>query len=191
MPPADDAARTEARGGERPSSVVRYEVGIGEHLIVVEVVEYSSGLAVRVGDGPVRPVVVGARADDGFLSLIVGDRVLTGLAGTTADGLNVVLPDLVREVVVRDERAARLARAAAQGRPRPVDSTVKAPMPGLVVSVNVEPGQRVERGQTLVVLSAMKMQNELTARDDAVVRDVLVGPGQTVDQNQVLIRLGD
>ena len=62
-------------------------------------------------------------------------------------------------------------------------------MPGLVVAVPVEPGQSISRGTTLVVLSAMKMQNELTAPADGTVKEVLVSTGQTVDQNQVLIRL--
>ena len=92
------------------------------------------------------------------------------------------------DAVVQDERAARLASAAG-GRPRSSQTTVQAPMPGLVVAVSVEPGQAVTRGTTLVVLSAMKMQNELTAPADATVTEVLVSAGQTVDQGQALVRL--
>jgi biotin carboxyl carrier protein len=58
-----------------------------------------------------------------------------------------------------------------------------------VVAVPVEAGQQITKGATVVILSAMKMQNELTAPADATVKDVLVSPGQTVEQNQVLVRL--
>ena len=57
------------------------------------------------------------------------------------------------------------------------------------MAVNVEPGQAVTKGMTLVVLSAMKMQNELTAPNDATVKEVLVSPGDTVNQQQVLVTL--
>ena len=88
-----------------------------------------------------------------------------------------------------DERAARLASAAGAGRAHSSEMTIRAPMPGLVVAVPVAPGQHVDRSTTLVVLSAMKMQNELTAPGEATVKDVLVEAGQTVDKNQALVRL--
>jgi biotin carboxyl carrier protein len=66
---------------------------------------------------------------------------------------------------------------------------VTAPMPGLVVAVNVEPGQAVGKGASLVVLQAMKMENDLTAREAATIKEVLVSPGQTVSQGETLVTL--
>jgi biotin carboxyl carrier protein len=59
-------------------------------------------------------------------------------------------------------------------------------MPGLVVRVGVEPGQVVRRGQVLVVLQAMKMENELSAPRDGTVREIRVRAGQAVDHGEVL-----
>ena len=67
---------------------------------------------------------------------------------------------------------------------------LKAPMPGLVVSVAVEEGALVKKGDTLVVLEAMKMENSLKAAGDATVKKILVQKGVTVEKNQVLIQLG-
>ena len=67
------------------------------------------------------------------------------------------------------------------------DRELKAPMPGLVLSVLVEPGQEVEAGDGLVVLEAMKMENELRAQHDATVAAVHVGPGAAVGKNDLLI----
>jgi biotin carboxyl carrier protein len=62
-------------------------------------------------------------------------------------------------------------------------------MPGLVLSVSVELGQYVGSGQSLIVLQAMKMENELGSPRDGTVKAVNVQPGQAVDQGQVLIEL--
>ena len=64
---------------------------------------------------------------------------------------------------------------------------IHAPMPGLVVRVEVEAGQRVEKGQGVVIVEAMKMENELRAAEGGVVKEVHVRKGQKVDQNQLLV----
>ncbi|MCB0733086.1 MAG: biotin attachment protein [Flavobacteriales bacterium] len=66
-------------------------------------------------------------------------------------------------------------------------SEIKAPMPGLVLSVQVNPGDEVEEGQALLVLEAMKMENVLNAPGAAIVKSVIVTSGQKVDKNDVLI----
>jgi len=60
------------------------------------------------------------------------------------------------------------------------------PVPGTVTVVEVSPGDRVTAGQTLVILEAMKMEHRITADTDAIVSEVLVEPGQSVDAHQVV-----
>jgi len=67
--------------------------------------------------------------------------------------------------------------------------SVNAPMPGLIVAVTVEEGHEVTRGQTVVILESMKMQNELKAPRDGVVQRISVKSGETVEQNKILITL--
>jgi biotin carboxyl carrier protein len=64
---------------------------------------------------------------------------------------------------------------------------VKAPMPGLVRKVEVQPGQAVKAGDSLLVLEAMKMENELRATIDAVVKHVHVSSGDAVGKNALLL----
>jgi biotin carboxyl carrier protein len=64
---------------------------------------------------------------------------------------------------------------------------VKAPMPGLVLRVLVEPGQKVTKGEPLLVLEAMKMENMIKAPGDAIVSSVKAQLGQAVEKNQILI----
>ena len=91
------------------------------------------------------------------------------------------------DVALEDERerAAHAAeRAAGKG-----GGAVTSVMPGVVVQVLVEPGRAVAKGEPLLVLSAMKMQNEIGAPADGVVREVHVAPGQTVAAGAKLVTL--
>jgi len=65
---------------------------------------------------------------------------------------------------------------------------LKAPMPGLVIDINVQGGQEVKKGDALVILEAMKMENVLKAPADLTVKEIQVKKGQTVDKNTVLIK---
>jgi biotin carboxyl carrier protein len=90
------------------------------------------------------------------------------------------------EVKVEDERErllANLAHAPAHSG----EMTVQAPMPGLVIGTPVEQGASVQVGQTVVILEAMKMENDLSAPISGTVKEVRVHEGQTVDQGEVLV----
>jgi biotin carboxyl carrier protein len=68
-------------------------------------------------------------------------------------------------------------------------SDLKAPMPGLVVDILVQENSVVKKGDTLVILEAMKMENSLKATADTIVKKVLVKKGQAVEKNEVLVQL--
>ncbi len=93
------------------------------------------------------------------------------------------------EVEALDERARAIREmtqaVAAPSGPKPL----KAPMPGLIVRVLVAPGDTVAAGQGLVVMEAMKMENELRAPAAGTVRAVTATPGTAVEKGAVLIEL--
>lgn len=64
---------------------------------------------------------------------------------------------------------------------------LKAPMPGLILDIKVKEGQQVRKGDPLLILEAMKMENVLKANADAKVKAVLVSRGEGVEKNQTLI----
>jgi acetyl/propionyl-CoA carboxylase alpha subunit len=93
------------------------------------------------------------------------------------------------EVEALDERTRTIrelsgASAAASG-PAPL----KAPMPGMIVRVAVQAGDAVVPGQSLIVMEAMKMENELRATVPATVKAVLVQPGTAVEKGALLLEL--
>jgi len=66
---------------------------------------------------------------------------------------------------------------------------IKAPMPGLILDIKVEEGQAIQKGDTLLILEAMKMENILKAPNEGVVKTIIAKKGTNVEKNQILIVL--
>lgn len=162
---------------------MRYFVTIRDEVLEVEV----DGDRVLLDGAPVDArLLPGPPA--GLRSLRVGHRSHALVAGARRADVRTLHLDGERfDVEVVDERTRRIRQmsgpAAGQGGPRPL----KAPMPGLVVKIEVAPGEPVTRGQGLIIVEAMKMENELKAEADGVVARILVSPGQAVEKDQVLL----
>lgn len=67
--------------------------------------------------------------------------------------------------------------------------SLKSPMPGTVMDIKVKPGETVRQGQVLIALEAMKMVNDLVAESDALVKEIHVSTGQSVQSEELLISL--
>jgi biotin carboxyl carrier protein len=93
------------------------------------------------------------------------------------------------EVVVEDERTRRLAGLKSLSQVGSGEIVIKAPMPGVVLEVLVEPGQAVEQGDILILLESMKMQNEFKAPRAGTVHTVRVAAGDRVNQNAVMVSI--
>jgi acetyl/propionyl-CoA carboxylase alpha subunit len=92
------------------------------------------------------------------------------------------LEGLRHTIQVRDQEVRSVRPVSGDGR-------IKAPIPGLIARINVEPDQVVEAGQTVLVLEAMKMENEIRAPRPGVVRQIHVKPGQTVILHEALVEI--
>ena len=90
------------------------------------------------------------------------------------------------QVQAIDERERAAGELAAS---RPKAETIMASMPGIVVGIRVEKGQTLEPGDPVLVLEAMKMQNEICSEQGGVVQEILVSEGESVAGNQVLVKL--
>lgn len=69
------------------------------------------------------------------------------------------------------------------------ENTIKAPMPGLILNINVTEGQEVKEGETLVVLEAMKMENAIEAPNDGIIKSIFKSNGETVEKGELMIEL--
>ena len=139
----------------------------------------SAGLIECVVDG--RSVTVDAcLLQPRVLSLLVAGQQYR----CVLDGDGVVIGGRRFGFEVEDPRSLQGRRGAGAGTDGP--RSVQAPMPGRVVRVLVEAGQEVEEGQALVVIEAMKMQNELKSPKAGRVARIAVGVGDTVGAGEVL-----
>ncbi len=93
------------------------------------------------------------------------------------------------EVRVEDERTRHIRELASHVAPVQTKRDLRAPMPGLIVRVDVEVGQEVEAGDGLVVMEAMKMENELKADATGTITSIEVETGQAVERNALLLTL--
>jgi len=93
-------------------------------------------------------------------------------------------------LLVRTRLAAEYAARMPEKPPKDTSGEVRAPMPGLIVSIAVFEGAEVEPGQELLVLEAMKMQNVIRAEHGGVVKAIHVEPGTAVGADQLLVTLG-
>jgi pyruvate carboxylase subunit B len=93
------------------------------------------------------------------------------------------------DVEALDERARAIRELSGSTAGPSGPAPLKAPMPGLIVRVNVQAGDAVQAGQGLVVMEAMKMENELRATAAGKVKAVVVSPGTAVEKGALLIEL--
>lgn len=170
-----------------------FEIAAGNHVHTVSIARKGPLLHVAIGD---RTVVVDARrvgelelslllsTEGGVQPLHSVDAALA--AHKTAGDFDVHVAGRTIPVQVRLAggfgRQKKTGPAAGTGPQR-----ITAPMPGKIVRVLVKPGDEVKARQGLVVVEAMKMENELRAARDGRVRDVSVVEGQSVDAGALLL----
>jgi biotin carboxyl carrier protein len=122
-------------------------------------------------------------------SLLLDHQSFEAVIEVRDDVLHVMMGGDLFEVKVTDERSRRLASAFMAFGETSGEVMIRAPMPGLIVRVPVAEGQAVSKGETVVILESMKMENELKAPRDGMVHRVSVFPGDSVEQNTVLVTL--
>jgi biotin carboxyl carrier protein len=134
----------------------------------------------------------GQLASGGRYSLLIGgksyDVFARQLAKPDSTGYyyEIFLAGQRFEVHVEDEREKALTGSIMSGH-ESGEASVRAPMPGLVLGISLEQGAQVERGQTVVILEAMKMENDLGSPINGRIKEVKVSKGQTVNQGDVLV----
>ncbi len=158
--------------------------------VVVDVKELPSGaLEVTVGGKPVEVDVVQlGGALGGPLSVRIDGKMVDLTTEGTPPDIGAIASGHRSYVRVESERQ-RAADAAKKGKTGLSEKLVKSPMPGRVVKLLVKPGDEVTAGQPLLVMEAMKMENEIKAKAAGVIAEVHVAVGSTVEGNQKLVTL--
>ena len=162
---------TRVRGAKDSVPVDIEDLGDGKYLLVLEGRRHTVDAQVL---------------DHGAVSLIVDGRSYDVELDESGDEVQVLVDSQLLTVDVADERAVTL-RAGAAGFSVTGKVLVTAPMPGKVVRVLVAPGAQVTEGQGLVVVEAMKMENELKSPKAGTVIEVFAKEGSAVEANAKLL----
>jgi biotin carboxyl carrier protein len=163
--------------------VVRFEAELDGRAIRIEVTETGGRYRVRIGDDVMG--VDARRTAGGLWSLLVAG-VSSVAEVAEADGTWLVTVGVEQYRIAVEEETRYLLRTHG-GTAHASGQVVKAPMPGRVVLVEAVQGQVVKPGDGLVVLEAMKMENEFKASAAGTVREVRVRAGQAVNAGDVMV----
>ena len=120
------------------------------------------------------------------LSLLLNNQSLEAVVEARDDVWEVLTKGELYTVKVQDERAYRLAKARGVAGDVAGEVQLKSPMPGLIVAVPVAEGEYVQKGDKVIILESMKMENELRAPKEGIVARVNVTQGASVEKDQVL-----
>lgn len=162
-----------------------YSVKIGQKTFEVEV----DGREIRLNNKKVNLDFqrIGNSKD---YSLIIDNKSYQLRIQPRGDKYHITIGGRDFPVEVEDEKT-KLLRSLMKVKERAREpEIVKAPMPGLVVKVLVEVGQRVRKGQGVAIVEAMKMENEIKASTEGVVREVRVREKDAIDKDAVLVVIG-
>ncbi|UCD41437.1 MAG: biotin/lipoyl-binding protein [Chloroflexota bacterium] len=162
---------------------MKYVATTGDREITVEIVDEHHVIV----DGVSYEIDFESVSEQTVYSLLANNQSHEALVYESEDGWQVLLHGSQYVLVVEDERERRLRASLGGGIPQNVDFHLRAPMPGLIVTVPVEDGQEIEKGDVLVVLESMKMQNELKSPRPGKVSRVRVKPGDSVEQRDTLL----
>ena len=165
--------------GEEGQQAVTLE-GVAHAIDWQQVAPLSADSKGSVGEGGRYSLLIEGKSYEVFA------RRITKADQKGSETYEIQVADQRFEVNVEDERAKLLA-GLAKSNATTSEATVQAPMPGLVVGVPLEQGTKVESGQTVIVLEAMKMENDLSSPIAGIIKEIRVNKGQTVDQGEVLV----
>jgi acetyl/propionyl-CoA carboxylase alpha subunit len=156
---------------------MRYTVELGGTTVVVDL-NGTNGTLTPV---PGTPIWLLRRGDT--VHEVIAHRAGPGRYTLSIDGYRF-------EAEALDDRGRAIkAMAATTGAAASGPAPLRAPMPGLVVRIHVAPGDRVAAGDPLVVMEAMKMENELRAPAAGTVRSIPIAPGTPVEKGTLLVEL--
>ena len=153
------------------------------------------GQALQIDWSQLAPLAADAKGQTvtgGGYSLLIGGKSYEVYArqfhkpDTSGSYFEILVAGQRFEVHVEDEREKALT-SSIKGAHESGEMAVRAPMPGLVVGTPLETGAKVERGQTVVVLEAMKMENDLGSPLTGTIKEIKVTKGQTVNQGDILV----
>jgi len=162
---------------------MKYITTIDDQEFLIEIID-SRHISL---DGKIVEVDFESVESQPVFSLIVDGKSYEAYVYQGEEDLEILVKGKLYHSRVEDERERRLRAASGGSAVQSGPYHLKAPMPGLIVTVVVEEKQEVKKGEVLLILESMKMQNELKSPRDGVIGRIQVKAGDSVEQRQKLM----
>jgi len=166
-----------------------WEVSLGEQVFEISVDSVSGSRFLLRVDG-VEVEVDASFPEEGAVHLIHEGEAFEFDVQKTPDGQDVTFYGTRYSARVLDERSRALLALGIGGGPGSGSETISTSMPGKVVAILVEEGQEVNPGDGIIVVEAMKMENELRCTGEGFVASICVAVGDAVEGGAPLVKLG-
>jgi biotin carboxyl carrier protein len=164
---------------------MKYQTIVNDQTFEIEINEDGRILV----NGEERAVDFRVLRQGELYSLLLDHCSFEGVVDERDDQHYVMIAGNMYEVHVTDERSRRLANAFMHFGDSGSEVAIRSPMPGMIVRVPVAEGQSIAKGESVVILESMKMENELKAPRDGTIHRVNVRAGDNVEQNKVLVTI--
>jgi len=164
------------------------EIHIGKRTAEIELLSKEENQVRLSIDGKEYEVDI-TMLQDGVYSILQDGKSYNAELSYSADRknykVNTVFSSHDIQIIDTKAKYLRLRRGAGERQ----DDKIISPMPGKVVHIPVQVGDRVKAGDTVIVIEAMKMQNSYKVTSDCTVKEIVVNEGEAINSNQLLIRL--
>ncbi len=164
---------------------MKYHAVVDNQEYVIDIDDENS---IVVDDEPVQANLLQV-GPLGLYSLLLDNKSYELVVEERRFGYRVTLGSDTFDVQVKDERTLRLDAGRSQLTTPSGERFIKAPIPGLIVNILVEAGDEIEANQPVIILEAMKMENELRAVRAGTVAEIMFEAGESVEQGAELIRI--
>ena len=165
------------------------EIKLNDRLAIVELVSRKDNhLQIKVDNKLYELDMV--KVEDGIYSLLLEGKSysleILENEGSKAYDLSILDKSYMLEIIDAETRYLLSRKGNDEG---DGSNTISSPMPGKIVKITVKAGEKVKNGQTVIIVSAMKMESEYKAGKDGVIKEILVNEEDTIEGNQPLITL--
>ena len=167
---------------------MKYTVEIDKALVPVDVQRMSTGqYRLQIGESEAR--IVDAQVSGDLVHILSGPKSYSVVLGQRGQSHQAHVNGAISQLAVLDSRTARRRAQERAGGSATGAATVRSPMPGRIVSILVSEGERVSQGQGVIIVEAMKMENELRAEISGTATKIHVKADDRVDGGAILISI--
>jgi len=163
-----------------------YLVKIGKKEYTVTIDSATHPLKVLIDGQPVE-TFYSTRADNSQIQLLMNNRSYDVEVAKQNGNYSVFIYGREFSLYAEDERLAKIREVAGMDSAGDSHKELIAPMPGLITKLLKQPGDMVAKGESIIIVEAMKMENEIKAVNDGTIKEIKVSEGQSIDKNAVMV----